>query len=205
LIAPFILNKSNRVLIGLVFVGLLLRMIPYGYHSPIFAGIDCFAMGALAYRQRELLQIDLKWSRKTQQNIVFIGILLLLISGVPPWEIFPIGDKHNTLDVLIYPMLFALLIPTIFSITADIKIDRMIGELSYPFYIFHALVISILSKTNINSSGSNGQIFALTVILVTLVISFIALKIEMRWVEPARALLATPKQTLDRSILKDTA
>jgi len=60
LIAPFILHKSNRCLIGLVLFGLLLRLIPYNSHLPIFAGIDCFIIGALAYRKRDLFRLSLK-------------------------------------------------------------------------------------------------------------------------------------------------
>jgi len=74
----------------------------------------------------------------------------------------------------------------------------MLGELSYPFYIFNAIVITALKKVHINSIALTGQELSLSAIFVTIFIALLVLQIEMRWLEPNRANLAKmPKKIHD--------
>ena len=51
-----------------------------------------------------------------------------------------IGLNHNLRDALAV-LLFAALLPLAFLFQARYRLDKAIGELSYPIYICHALVI----------------------------------------------------------------
>ena len=53
---------------------------------------------------------------------------------------FFIGLNHNLRDALAV-LLFAALLPLAFLFQARYRLDKAIGELSYPIYICHALVI----------------------------------------------------------------
>ena len=46
------------------------------------------------------------------------------------------------LSTTVYPLVLAAALPYIFRATAKSEADRWIGELSYPFYIFHYLAIA---------------------------------------------------------------
>jgi len=69
--------------------------------------------------------------------------------------------------------------------TAKLKIDRLIGELSYPFYIFHlfALMLAGLLLQTPRSIVWMG-------LGLTLTLSAIALALEFRFIEPWRVQFA---------------
>ena len=75
----------------------------------------------------------------------------------------------------------------------DMSLDQAIGELSYPFYIFHELVIKVL--TSIPHSSMQGERLALSVVVVSLIIAVIVQKIEKRWLEPYRSRFSRPLRT----------
>jgi peptidoglycan/LPS O-acetylase OafA/YrhL len=57
-----------------------------------------------------------------------------------------IGSSHSSHVVVKYLMPFAL--PFVFALTKDSKLDERIGELSYPLYLSHFLVLELLHHQN---------------------------------------------------------
>jgi peptidoglycan/LPS O-acetylase OafA/YrhL len=47
--------------------------------------------------------------------------------------------------MLVFPLAFALGVPSIFEISKNSRWDRWLGELSYPLYMVHILVLSLLA------------------------------------------------------------
>lgn len=190
LLAPFLLVRSDRFLAVVITIGILLKAVPFNTHVPAFVGIDCFLLGALAYRKKDLLTVTFRWPR-FQQAVVFVCVFLLVAFALPHSKTAYIANTHLHPDTLIYPLLFALLIPTIYASTSGNRFDRAIGEISYPFYIFHELVIVILSG-EFGLLQLSGERLAVSVTAVTLLIAFFVVRIESRWIEPRRARLSKP-------------
>jgi peptidoglycan/LPS O-acetylase OafA/YrhL len=188
LIAPFILRKSDRFLLMLFLAGLLIRLIPYNAHAPVLSSIEYFVMGALSYRKRDLLLIKVNSARWVDRAIPVAGMLLLMVISLPNLTLLSIPMTHNELTTIVYPPLFALLIPSLYRATEDIAVDRVVGELSYPFYIFHQVVLLVLIGLPWSSKGQ----FAFVVIIITLLIALLVWQIESRWIEPRRARLSIP-------------
>jgi len=64
----------------------------------------------------------------------------------------------------------ALWLPILFFLTKDIKWDRFIGNLSYPVYLGHELVLYYLSTSKIETQNHGALAFAITTLLSILVV-----------------------------------
>ena len=64
-------------------------------------------------------------------------------------------------------------LPYLFHMTRSINADRMIGELSYPLYLCHGLVIWTLSS----ATALNGSRFCVATLLVSIALSAAAVKL----------------------------
>jgi peptidoglycan/LPS O-acetylase OafA/YrhL len=74
---------------------------------------------------------------------------------------------------------FFISLPFIFYLTKDSKIDRYIGELSYPIYISHIFVKSCMINLNMPVEGGVGiNLTILTIIFSVILNEFVAKKIE---------------------------
>ena len=78
---------------------------------------------------------------------------------------------HIRFAKYVYCTFVFLTIPIIFNLTKNIKIDRFIGELSYPIYISHILIFNLVRVAGFQSQGAATIIgtILLSVILVKLV------------------------------------
>jgi len=141
LIAPFIVNRSISLLVLLILASVCLRILLYVLfdlyadpwsHRFFLSELSLFLLGALSYRLRGYLSI---YSRYTKYiltvayllGVVFYGILFTSLSTMWIWY-----------------LLTFMLLPTIFDVTAKSKIDRWVGELSYPIYIAHMIVVGVV-------------------------------------------------------------
>ena len=145
-IAPFLINLRNRYLLLIIGASLAARFITYGFgftHDPwtyrFFPfEITFFLLGILCFRIYQKHK-DIIISKKTA-SIVLISIFAYIIL----FQYIPVllwAKKW-----FLYAAMIAL-IPILFKICKNNKIDRYIGELSYPVYICHVLVIHMLSLT----------------------------------------------------------
>ena len=84
-----------------------------------------FGLGVIAYRLDEsLMRFDLKYA---------IPFVLLLI-------------QTNTNMSFWLPIFLAFALPVVFKISRKSRMDRLIGEISYPVYILHFPIIVLFSK-----------------------------------------------------------
>jgi len=146
MIAPFIVRKRSYIIIILVVTSLALRVIwfynfslykdPWVYRFFPFE-LFFFLSGSLGYK----LYIKIKaLSVPKILNYIIITYMLLFILL---YHIITINIIMKTL--LLFISLF-ISMPFIFNFTKYYKIDRFIGELSYPVYIVHMLIGMILIK-----------------------------------------------------------
>lgn len=141
LIAPFIVRRKTSSIIYLFIIILTLRILmkyvwdfnytPWNFRFfPI--ELTFFLLGIIAYK---LYKSDrLKNSNNKLNKIIFAGLLLLIIC----YDRIQIANKTE-----LFFLLFFLAIPFIFNLTKKSKLDRYLGELSYPIYIVHIFVILI--------------------------------------------------------------
>ncbi|AKP92102.1 acyltransferase [Achromobacter xylosoxidans] len=142
LIAPFVLHSPRRLL-ALLVASLALRVAlvasgigvsdPWTYRF-FPTELALFLAGSLSHQV--LLPRWQAWmARAPRLPEVGTGLLLLYVLAH-----FSIGLPHTVRDGLAV-LLFAALLPLAFLFQSRHRLDKVIGELSYPIYICHALVI----------------------------------------------------------------
>lgn len=143
LLAPYVVTRPKRLYL-FIFIGLFYQVAIRFLTSPaegvfgIFqrdfdqwryffypSSFVFFGLGALAY-----LFSTGKIKIKLWQVITLIPLLFLSSTNIPSWQL----------------ILICLAIPLLFKISKESKIDRFIGELSYPVYIFHFAILIAIEK-----------------------------------------------------------
>lgn len=185
-LAPFILRMRLPWLLFIAACGLSFQFIPYAQHSPLLFGIPFFLLGSLTRRNRQSI-IALLSKVTNVPLIILYGVLLAIVMFAIPYDIY-LGhyNKHtyNNLDIFLYPVITAFLIPILHERTKSNRLDYWIGQLSYPFYISHQIIIDIFKNWHIN--------YRLPIlIVVTLCISAILTVLELRLIEPWRKKFAS--------------
>ena len=180
LVAPCILNLRTRWLVCLLCVSLVLKLTilnvyhlgdPWTYRFFPFE-LGYFLLGSLAFRCRTALERIMPTSIGRYCVYFMAAVLSVSVAG------------HY--ETIIYPVALTLMLPWMFRVTSRIKIDRFIGELSYPFYLFHLLsisVVGILSRRWLSMSEAQEAWGGLA---FTLCLAALAVVLEMRFIEPWR-------------------
>ncbi|NYS14850.1 acyltransferase [Achromobacter xylosoxidans] len=142
LVAPFVLHSPRRLLVLLV-ASLALRAAliasgiglgdPWTYRF-FPTELALFLLGSLSHQV--LLPRWQAWSRRVAR-LPELGTALLLLYALAHFSI----GLPPTLRDGIAVLLFAALLPLAFLFQSRHRLDKAIGELSYPIYICHALVI----------------------------------------------------------------
>lgn len=181
-IAPFVLKFESRWLLVLSFVGIFLQLIPYGHHAPLLFGIHFFILGALARRYRYV--IESFFCIFSRPNLIFLFAIsvLMVFFAIPHRFNFgtEVSHAYNSLDTFLYPLLTAFLIPLLHESTKSNKFDQWVGQLSYPFYLVHLLILETF-----NSLGCSDKISLM--FIISLGVSVILFQLEARFIEPWRA------------------
>lgn len=183
LIAPYLLRLRSRWLLIGTFCGLSLKIVairmlhlgdPWTYRFFPFE-LGYFLAGALACRHRT--STDWILPGKFAKSSAYL--LAVAIAGLQ----VPVH-----MQTLVYPLGLAFILPAMFRATATDEADRLIGELSYPFYIFHYFALTIASVIARHWWPRLDQAWA--GLVLTLVGSTIARFIEVHGVEPWRSKFA---------------
>ena len=144
LIAPFLVRKSILWIVLLLLLSFSVRyMIYYDFglkydpwtHRFFFSELGLFLMGVLAYRIGKLYQIN--------NSKIFLFLYFIIIGNLIFYELL---DKmmDTAVHAWAFYLLFTISLPFIFTYYKSSKIDRFIGELSYPIYISHVMIIGMV-------------------------------------------------------------
>lgn len=194
LLAPFILRRPTVFLCVLAAASLGLRIVlaqaldwrgdPWSYRF-FPSELMVFLAGSLAYRAYRA-----RWlvpNHRALQGLAFAVVLaLILLYPIIPGP--PTGRRWG------FELVLALCLPAIFALTRDIVWDRRIGELSYPVYLIHLLILYWLP-------GELGGIRGYYALAVTLVASALAFAIIDRPMDRIRHRLAQQLMPHRRVIL----
>lgn len=181
-IAPFVLMLNARKLWLLSGIGVFLQIVPYGQHSPVLFGFHFFLLGALARRysdeiNRWVLRI---WTPSTL--VLYLVVFAFMFCSIPNdlYIGMPNEHTHNSVVRLFYPVLIAVIVPILHERTKNSNLDIWIGQMSYPFYLMHALVIDSFSWVD-------SEYRTLSLLVVCIVLSGALVFLENRYVDPWRA------------------
>ncbi len=188
LAAPYLLRRTDRQLFALALLGLVLKIcavitihndLPYRMLPFVFVN---FLAGVLAYRKRALLIDSLGKHTVLICYCLMLAITTALPQGWPDWA--------HSLAVI---GVTAFIVPILFDYSKKSKWDNRIGELSYPFYLFHIMALDIVHFVITKRAGiANMYVVSACDISVTLACSYLILWLEARYLEPYRQELGRP-------------
>lgn len=144
-LAPFIVRRSPKFLFLLIVCSFAIRLTmavlfedrldPWSYRF-FPSELMFFLCGSLAYRLSKVtIPTTTNWPIKVVSGLTF---LIILVAGMVGR--YGLGGRVLFFSPIAIGILF-LALPKLFSLTKNIRVDRYIGELSYPLYISHMLVI----------------------------------------------------------------
>jgi len=214
LVAPYFIRRSNLQLLLVVLVALALKVysiltlsddLPYRtddityraddlpYRMFPFVLVD-FLLGMLTYRMRARL---IEFAGRYTLAIAYC-LMLVLTVALP-------RSLQNWQFSLLAVALTALIVPALFYRSKNSKLDNKLGELSYPIYLFHMMVISLLHFALTKRAGiSNSYAISICDVAATMGLSYLVLALENRFIEPYRQRLgrpsATPEQVASASL-----
>lgn len=177
LIAPFLVRRKLKIIILLILLSLMLRAILYYYFNLNFdpwtyrffpTELVFFLLGIVSYHGYKKIQnLSIK---KTHLKLIWFSVL-----GVTIFHNFlPIPFKDS-----LYLAGFFIALPFIFILTKNWKKDAYIGELSYPIYISHILIVTITKSLTISNGFVLGLTYTIALIGFSLLLNnFVAKSIE---------------------------
>lgn len=163
LFAPFLVSRKTKTLLLFFLASLASRLLAYQFlglaHDPweyrFFPfEIIYFIAGILAYR------IYVQYNLKSK---------FIYLTPIFAFTLFFQFIPFNTKRMLMYYFIVLISIPFLFKYTKDNKIDRFLGELSYPLYLCHFLVIDIFAqiiKVNHQYLGLYSLFFSLPLAII---------------------------------------
>jgi len=174
LIAPFVVRRSVWVITSLCIFSLAFRvaLMAAGFSGEPWSRtlfpseLIYFLLGVLGYRIYLIIP-KLRFSPKTEARLAIMVLFIALIY----WPIERmlraslVWDVWNTVPYA----LIAGGIPFLFKLTRNNALDANVGELSYPIYMCHALVMGLIQWSPLNASPSFGAgwpRYILTIVLV---------------------------------------
>lgn len=145
LIAPFFLRRGVKIIVAIILVSFLARVVAYrfGYNYDPWTyrflpfEFAFFFMGNISYRLYNCIKA------KPFKTIGYVALGLALATSMF-YELVSLPRQK-----FIFLFLFAALVPFIFNLTKKWKWDAWIGDLSYPVYIVHFLIITLVTYFNI--------------------------------------------------------
>ena len=169
---------------------------PFSYRFFPFE-LALFVAGMIAYRaySRFLAKKDRIQITRLLQYLVYIVVIVLFLhleqraSLLVHRYIFHRAVPREYGRLITYAG-WAVLIPVLYHLTRNMQLDRFIGELSYPVYLLHALVIEVVDLAMVRLAMSRQYLGVISAIVTVSLAALLYLKIfkpfEERRQESAR-------------------
>lgn len=205
LVAPFLLLRSNFIIILILFLTILLRLVfgYYGYNNGSWlygffpSELGIFLLGSLGCRfyievlkNNNLIRISLAYCASLfnkeisdrqfiRVSLVFSSALIfcLLTFMTAGKNYIPEGAWGRGISGMPYhhgAVIFAtaLTLPFLFYFTKNLQADRFIGELSYPVYLGHILILEFV-KRGIQAEFQVAYVMFITVLIAIPIVLWI--------------------------------
>ncbi len=170
LIVPFINKFKTKYLLLIMILSLILRLTLYNFglnQNPwnyrFFPNeIFFFVSGIISFRIYQLIK------NITINPKILISIYSLYLTFIIYYQF--IGHNRTKQTLLFFFTI--ILLPLFFKLTKNIKLDSLIGELSYPIYICHFLIIDMITHL----TKLDHQYLGLTASIISILISILISK-----------------------------
>lgn len=176
LIAPFVVKRKLWFILILFILSIFLRLIlfqsglkndPWSFRF-FPTELALFLSGTVVYHVYKKIK-----NTHISIQIFMFGFILFATIGFS-FVRFPY-------QIILYLFVFAISVPFIFNLSKNWKIDRFLGELSYPIYISHILIIMSVKFLKIPLIGGLGLIVTIFTLIFSLFLNeFISKKIEKK-------------------------
>ena len=191
LLAPFLLRRHWSVVLAVATLGLVAR-IAAGFDGDPWTNrffpfeLTIFLLGGLAYHR--FARIKHRSLARWEKIAALFPVILVIcypLYGGESW-FFQTGR-------LVFLAGLAGGLPYLFHMTRNITLDRSLGELSYPVYLCHELVISLVALTpHLSGNGSALVALALSIAVASATVTFIEAPVDRlrqsRWLSRAPAI-----------------
>jgi peptidoglycan/LPS O-acetylase OafA/YrhL len=191
-LAPFIARRPAWQIAAVLGISLLLRAIAagFGFSADPFAyrffpfELALFLAGVLAYKGWATNRAA--WERPAARGLALAVPLAIL--AWPWWAAGWSLEAFFTPPRLILLALVAVGLPAVHGLSHRSSLDRGIGELSYPFYLGHLLVLGLVAS--VPALQGRDMAIALVAVLVTLLLSWLVVRVVDEPIEAFRRRLA---------------
>lgn len=179
LLAPFVVGRRLRTLFALFAAALALRLGLYFSGAPSHpwryfffpADLVLFLMGALSYR----LYVVVKGRPyATWLGVVAAAVLVLCVSTPFLWAS---PDLDGPRAWCFYACV-CVCTPLLFNLSVDWKFDNLLGQLSYPVFLSHVLVINVVLRSDLFPYDKGVAAVALTLAVSVALYRFIDRPVE---------------------------
>lgn len=196
LVAPLLVRRPVYQVGALVLLSLLLRAYIYygrGWHFDPWTyrffptELAFFLCGTLAFRLYERLK------QQAWPCAIAWGVTLLVLGLTILYPLLPTPLNNEEVKMWCHYALILLGLPFVFLATATSKFDRWVGELSYPVYLVHFLIITILrARPGVVQLGLSEGTLALLLSLVAAWMLKISIANPIETIRQARVTAHTP-------------
>jgi len=104
-----------------------------------FTQIGIFLLGRISYDI--YVKMHTRKLPKRLPAVITLGMVLMIIFY---YQIPNLTLYHFDVNRSLYTLLFTAAIPFVFLYTKTVRLDRLLGELSYPVFLTHAIVIDMV-------------------------------------------------------------
>ena len=166
LLAPFLVLWRTRSLLILAFISLAVRLglewhAPWSSYFFFPANLCFFVWGMLMYRIYRSEGYN-RIATQRRARVIFVAVVAAIVFR----QYIPF---YRNYDWLLY-VLFGSTLPLLFQASKDWRVDRWIGNLSYPIYLVHASVLLMLKVGYGIESGLIAVLCATVAAFVLLVV-----------------------------------
>jgi peptidoglycan/LPS O-acetylase OafA/YrhL len=178
LVAPFVLSSKRRIVVVFLLslsLRFLFTVLGFGFIDPWVyrffpTELALFMLGAISHRfiAPKMLSIE-KSTRQRLNGIALISTVaaVVLFESVP----LPLYVK----GLLLFGFIAAVM-PLLFEFQNHNRVDNLLGQLSYPIYIWHVLVLSVTTSLITRLDLQVSLTFPI-VLIVTLALSWLSLRL----------------------------
>lgn len=176
LVAPFILGRSKIVFL-LVLISIVTRIyliqIGLGTKDPwtyrfFPTELALFLLGALAHQM--LLPRYKKYLSERRLGVIASSTTCFLILVTLTYWLVPMS---NIIKTVFFFSLFFLFMPLAFQFQSEHNWDKWVGDLSYPIYICHILVIEVLKLVSEKIGITDNTIVAISAVIASVAVAIV--------------------------------